>query len=52
MTYYLFLSDRHGTSTGTRWAIMGLAVKLSQTVRAVEPLRLENQLTNLLDWLA
>ncbi|KAJ3753187.1 hypothetical protein EV360DRAFT_53880 [Lentinula raphanica] len=32
MTYYLFLSDRHGTSTGTRWAVMGLAVKLSQTV--------------------
>ncbi|KAJ4473715.1 fungal-specific transcription factor domain-containing protein [Lentinula aciculospora] len=32
MTYYLFLSDRHGTSTGTRWAIMGLAVKLSQTI--------------------
>ncbi|KAF5369221.1 hypothetical protein D9757_010028 [Collybiopsis confluens] len=32
MTYYLFLSDRHGSSTGTRWAIMGLAVKLSQTI--------------------
>ncbi|KAF9078131.1 fungal-specific transcription factor domain-containing protein [Rhodocollybia butyracea] len=32
MTYYLFLSDRHGSSTGTRWAIMGLAVRLSQTI--------------------
>jgi hypothetical protein len=32
MTYYLFLSDRHASSTGTRWAIMGLAVRLSQAI--------------------
>jgi len=29
---YLFFSDRHGTSGGSRWAIMGLAVKLAQSV--------------------
>lgn len=32
MSFYLFFSDRHGTSGGSRWAIMGLAVKLAQSV--------------------
>jgi len=29
MAFYLFLCERHGTGVGTRWAFMGLAVKLS-----------------------
>jgi transcription factor-like protein len=32
MSFYLFLSDRHGASGGSRWAIMGMAVKLAQSV--------------------
>jgi hypothetical protein len=32
MAYYLFLADRHGTGSGSRWAIMGLAVKTAQSV--------------------
>ena len=32
MTFYLFLADRHGTSAGARWATMGLAVKVAQSV--------------------
>ncbi|KAI0296024.1 fungal-specific transcription factor domain-containing protein [Russula brevipes] len=32
MSFYLFLSDRHGNSGGSRWAIMGMAVKLAQSV--------------------
>ncbi|EKM81959.1 hypothetical protein AGABI1DRAFT_112143 [Agaricus bisporus var. burnettii JB137-S8] len=32
MTYYLFLADRHGTASGARWAIMGIAVKLGQSI--------------------
>ncbi|TFK51693.1 hypothetical protein OE88DRAFT_1658274 [Heliocybe sulcata] len=32
MSFYLFLSDRHGTGTGSRWAIMGMAVKLAQSI--------------------
>lgn len=32
MTFYLFLGDRHGTSSGSRWTIMGIAVKLAQSV--------------------
>ncbi|KAG7093830.1 hypothetical protein E1B28_007469 [Marasmius oreades] len=32
MTYYLFIADRHGTGSGGRWAIMGLAVKLAQSI--------------------
>jgi hypothetical protein len=32
MSFYLFFSDRHGTSGGSRWAIMGMAVKLGQSV--------------------
>lgn len=32
MTYYLFLADRHGTGSGTRWALMGIAVKVAQSV--------------------
>lgn len=32
MSFYLFLSDRHGRGSGTRWAIMGMAVKLAQSI--------------------
>jgi hypothetical protein len=32
MSFYLFFSDRHGTSGGSRWAIMGMAVKVAQSV--------------------
>jgi hypothetical protein len=32
MSFYLFFSDRHGSSGGSRWAIMGMAVKLAQSV--------------------
>ncbi|KAF8557742.1 hypothetical protein OG21DRAFT_1475305 [Imleria badia] len=32
MTFYLFLSDRHGSNSGTRWAIIGIAVKIAQCV--------------------
>ncbi|KAG6916551.1 hypothetical protein DXG01_006377 [Tephrocybe rancida] len=32
MTFYMFLADRHGTSSGARWAIMGIAVKVGQSI--------------------
>ncbi|CAK5273875.1 unnamed protein product [Mycena citricolor] len=32
MAYYLFLADRHGTGSGARWAIMGIAVKVAQSL--------------------
>lgn len=32
MTFYLFFADRHGTSAGARWATMGFAVKVAQSV--------------------
>ncbi|KAH9044225.1 fungal-specific transcription factor domain-containing protein [Lactarius hengduanensis] len=32
MSFYLFFSDRHGSSDGSRWAIMGMAAKLAQSV--------------------
>ena len=32
MSIYLFFSDKHGVSGGSRWAIMGMAVKLAQSV--------------------
>ncbi|KAJ6485924.1 fungal-specific transcription factor domain-containing protein [Mycena sanguinolenta] len=32
MAYYLFLADRHGTGSGARWAIMGIAVKVAQSI--------------------
>lgn len=32
MAFYLFLSERHGTGVGSRWAFMGLAVKLGISV--------------------
>lgn len=32
MTFYLFLADRHGNVSGARWAIMGIAVKVGQSV--------------------
>lgn len=28
MAFYLFLAERHGTGVGSRWALMGLTVKL------------------------
>ncbi|KAJ7453960.1 hypothetical protein B0H11DRAFT_265925 [Mycena galericulata] len=37
MAYYLFLADRHGTGSGARWAIMGIAVKVAQSVRIPAP---------------
>ena len=32
MAFYLFWSERHGTGVGSRWAFMGLAVKLGVSV--------------------
>ncbi|KAH9479629.1 putative transcriptional regulatory protein C1F7.11c [Psilocybe cubensis] len=32
MTHYLFIDERHGTSSGARWATMGLAVKVAQSI--------------------
>lgn len=32
MTFYLFFADRHGTSAGARWATMGFAVKVAQSI--------------------
>jgi hypothetical protein len=32
MSFYLFFSDRHGTSGGTRWAITGMANRIAQSV--------------------
>lgn len=32
MTYYLFLSDRNGAGSGSRWALMGMAVKVGQSI--------------------
>ncbi|KIJ20777.1 hypothetical protein PAXINDRAFT_165615 [Paxillus involutus ATCC 200175] len=32
MTFYLFLSDRHGSNSGTRWAIIGIAIKVAQSI--------------------
>ncbi|KAJ7257904.1 fungal-specific transcription factor domain-containing protein [Mycena haematopus] len=32
MAFYLFLADRHGTGSGARWAIMGIAVKVAQSI--------------------
>lgn len=32
MAFYLFLVERHGTGVGSRWAFMGLAVKLGVSV--------------------
>ncbi|KAF9221421.1 hypothetical protein BS17DRAFT_803536 [Gyrodon lividus] len=32
MTFYLFLSDRHGSNSGTRWAIIGMAIKVAQSI--------------------
>ncbi|KAI8996345.1 hypothetical protein BD414DRAFT_408664 [Trametes punicea] len=34
MAFYLFLSERHGSGVGSRWAFMGLAVKLGVSVRS------------------
>jgi len=35
MSFYLFLSDRHGTSGGSRWAIMGMAARIAQSVSSL-----------------
>ncbi|RPD64305.1 hypothetical protein L226DRAFT_460396 [Lentinus tigrinus ALCF2SS1-7] len=32
MAFYLFLGERHGSGVGSRWAFMGLAVKLGVSV--------------------
>jgi hypothetical protein len=32
MAFYLFLSERHGSGVGSRWALMGLAVRLGISV--------------------
>ncbi|KAI0255791.1 fungal-specific transcription factor domain-containing protein [Lactifluus subvellereus] len=32
ISFYLFFSDRHGSTGGSRWAIMGMAVKLAQSI--------------------
>jgi hypothetical protein len=32
MSFYLFFSDRHGTSGGSRWAITGMAARIAQSV--------------------
>ncbi|KAG8220860.1 hypothetical protein J3R82DRAFT_2355 [Butyriboletus roseoflavus] len=32
MTFFLFLSDRHGSNSGTRWAIIGMAIKVAQSI--------------------
>lgn len=33
MAFYLFLAERHGSGVGSRWALMGLAVRLGISVR-------------------
>jgi len=35
MSFYLLLSDRHGTSGGSRWAIMGMAARIAQSVSSL-----------------
>ena len=47
MSFYLFLSDKHGMSGGSRWAIMGMAVKLAQSVSRFVNRRLHWILTSL-----
>lgn len=32
MTYYMFLADRHGSNTGARWGIMGITIKMAQSI--------------------
>ncbi|KAI6044218.1 fungal-specific transcription factor domain-containing protein [Pisolithus marmoratus] len=32
MTFYLFLSDRHGSSSGSRWVMMGTTIKIAQSI--------------------
>ncbi|KAH6916246.1 fungal-specific transcription factor domain-containing protein [Coprinopsis sp. MPI-PUGE-AT-0042] len=32
MTYYMFLADRHGSNTGARWGIMGITIKVAQSI--------------------
>jgi hypothetical protein len=32
MSFYLYWADRHGAGSGSRWIIMGFAVKLAQSV--------------------
>jgi hypothetical protein len=32
MSFYLFLGDRHGSKSGGRWTIMGIAVKMAQSI--------------------
>lgn len=39
MSFYLLLSDRHGTSGGSRWAIMGMAARIAQSVSSFISIR-------------
>ncbi|KAF5361920.1 hypothetical protein D9756_002271 [Leucocoprinus leucothites] len=32
MSFYLFLAERHGSTSETRWAMMGMAIKAAQAV--------------------
>lgn len=41
MSFYLFLADRHGRGSGTRWAIMGMAVKVAQSIGLRESISYE-----------
>ncbi|KAF9245323.1 hypothetical protein BU15DRAFT_41174 [Melanogaster broomeanus] len=36
MTFYLFLSDRHGSNSGTRWVTIGIAIKVAQSVSVAD----------------
>jgi hypothetical protein len=35
MAFYMFLAERQGSGVGSRWAFMGLAVKLGVSVSPV-----------------
>lgn len=55
MSYYLFLADRHGTTTEARWVIMGIAVKIGQGVSSINShfhCYLTGRVDQPLDWTA
>jgi hypothetical protein len=35
MSFYLFLMDRNGAASESRWVIMGIAVKIGQSVSVI-----------------
>lgn len=47
MVFYLFLSERYGSGVGSRWALMGLAVKLGISVSVVQLVEPETNSLNL-----